>query len=233
MAKVDGARIGDIEIARAVIAHEAERCFVGKEGKASVQPRRLVSCTGGTFYGRPGEAWPVNGEEEPLIPWLQVACTEMKGLGGAFYQKKCVCFYIHADFDDFEATSAVDESDFVVRTYGLSEKLVPLKRPRDLKGHPFRPVAWEEALDYPSISKYRGLFEEGVYKALCEEKKSPLENRGGIKIGGWPTPVQRRQRYPGSCDLQIDMTENFMYGDSGVGYLRRRGEAWHVIFESC
>lgn len=87
--------------------------------------------------------------------------------------------------------------------------------------------------DYPSISKYNRLFDEAVYDSLCAIKNFKYDNLSGIKIGGWPTPVQRNQDYPGSSDLQIDMTENFMYGDSGIGYISRKGSEWYVIFECC
>src|SRR5262249_84827 len=123
--------------------------------------------------------------------------------------------------------------DFVVRDYGLDDDLVPLGRPKALKGHPFHRVVWEKRLDYPSLSKYSKLFDKAVYDALCKIKQFQYENQSGIKIGGWPPPVPREQEYPGSHDLQIDMTENFMHGDSGIGYLSRTSGRWYLLFESC
>jgi hypothetical protein len=233
MAKKSGTRIGDIDIAKAVIAHEAVDCFCGKEQKASAQPKQLTSCTGGAFWGKTGEQWPKSVEGEPLIPWLQVVCTEMKRLYGAFYNRKAVCFYIRQDFSDSEAASVFDDGDFVVREYEPTDDLVPLVRPKALQGHPYHRVTWERMLDYPSLSKYHGLLGETVYDALCKIKDFEYGNRYGLKIGGWPTPVQRGQQYPGSYDLQIDVTENYMYGDSGVGYLSRSGGQWHLLFECC
>ena len=45
--------------------------------------------------------------------------------------------------------------------------------------------------------------------------------------------MQSDQEYPGAYDLQIDMTENYMYGDSGIAYLCSRGDQWSVMFECC
>lgn len=226
-------KIADVETARAVIAHEAVDCFLGKEEPASKQPTELVSCTGGVFWGQPGETWPNSSNGKPLIPWLQLVCTEMKGLYGPFYRRTAVCFYIDEQFSDAEAVPKPDGSDFVVREYPLGAKLAPLRRPAVLERHKFHRVAWHKTPDYPSISKYRGLFEEFVYSALCDDKRLKYVNRSGLKIGGWPTPVQAGQRYPGEFDLQIDMTQNFTYGDSGIGYLSANGGTWHLMFECC
>jgi hypothetical protein len=231
MAKSGEIKIGDIDIATAVIAYEAIDCFCGKEQSKTSQPKQLVSCTGGTFWGKQGEPWPTSSEGEPLIPWLQIVCTEMTSLYGAFFKRKAVCFYIRHDMDEAEALSDFDAADFVVREYGLGDELVPLSRPKGLKGHPFRQVVWKKSKDYPGLSKYHGLFEKGVYGSLCKIKNFKYENQSGIKIGGWPTPVQRGQEYPGSHDLQIDMTENYMYGDSGVGHLSRKDGRWYLVFE--
>lgn len=226
-------RISNVDDAIAVIAYEEVSCFCGVEQKSSSQPNQLTSCTGGTFWGKSGESWPTAADGTPLIPWLQIACGEMKNLYGAFHKRKSACFYIHPDFSNYEARSAHDRADFVVREYGIDAHLVPLVRPTVLMGHPFHSVVWKAMQDYPSISKYYGLFDETVYASICELKAFKYENRSGIKIGGWPTPVQRDQQYPGSYDLQIDITDNFMYGDSGIGYLTRSGDGWYLVFECC
>lgn len=150
-----------------------------------------------------------------------------------FSRWKLVCFYIQADFTDDSESSTIDGSDFVVREYGRDEELAPLARPAELGAYSFRPVTWELADDYPSVDKYYELFDEAVYDSVCEADDYAFENHSGIKIGGWPTPLQRRQQDPGSCDLQIDMTETFMYCDSGIGYLSRLEENWFVEFETC
>lgn len=233
MEKEKKTTIGDIDVAMAVIAHQAVDCFRGIEQPKTIQPNKLVSCTGGTFFGIRGEKWPTTQSGEPLIPWLQVVCTDMKNVYGAFYNRKAVCFYINHDLETYEATSAVDDTDFVVREYSLNDDLFPLVRPPQLKGYPFHQVDWKRDKDYPAISSYCELFDDNVYASLCKMKQFKFENRSGIKIGGWPTPIQGRQEYPGSCDLQIDMTENYTYGDSGIGYLTRTGNHWYVNFDCC
>ncbi len=226
-------KISDVDVAKAVIAHEAVDCFLAKEESASKQPTNLLSCTGGVFWGKAGEEWPRSANDKPLIPWLQIVCSEMKGVYGPFYRREVVTFFIDEEFSEAEATSKPDAADFVVREYRLGEKLAPLKRPAGLERHKFHKVAWQKTSDYPSISKYHGLFGDSVYSALCDDKRLKFVNRSGIKIGGWPTPVQSPQRYPGEYHLQIDMTENYMYGDSGVGYLSANGGTWYLLFECC
>ena len=157
----------------------------------------------------------------------------MKGLYGPFYRKKVVSFFIDDEFSECEAVSKVDKADFVVREYPIGVKLVPLQRPSGLDKHKFHGLTWQKTSDYPSISKYYGLFEESVYTTLCDGNRLGFLNRSGIKIGGWPTPIQSRQRYPGEFNLQIDMTENYMYGDSGIGYLSANGGTWYLLFECC
>jgi uncharacterized protein YwqG len=226
-------KISDVEVAKAVIVHEAVDCFLGTEDKASEQPPRLVSCIGGVFWGLPAEEWPRSAEGKPLIPWLQIVCPEMQGLYGPFHRRQAVCFYIDEDFSDAEAVSKQDRSGFVVREYPEGVELAPIRRPAGLEDHGFHRVGWKKTVDYPSISKYRELFEGSVYSALREDKSFKFQNHYGIKIGGWPTPVQSGQRYPGESDLQIDMTANFTYCDSGIGYLSADGDTWHLMFESC
>lgn len=233
MPKTKRVSIDDLEVAKAVIANEEVVCFCGTEQKKGPQPKtKMVSGTGGVFWGNPVDEWPTTPEGEPLIPWLQIVTSEIKGLFGPLKPLQAVCFYIDRHFDDYEATSAWDDSRFVVREYARKERLQPLERPRTLKGHPFRRVTWNKTKDYPFVSKYFELFAPEVYDAICEMKNFRYAHLSGIKIGGWPTYVQR-QEYPGGCDLQIDITENSMYGDSGVGYLSRAGDRWYVRFECC
>jgi uncharacterized protein YwqG len=231
-AKKPVAKITDIEVATAVIAHEAVDCFSGKEQKKSKQPKQLVSSTGGAFWGKRGEEWPRSSAGKPLFPWLQIVCTEMKRLYGAFYGKQAVCFYLSQDFSDYGAASSPDHGDLVVREYETGDRLVPLARPSELVGHDFHRVTWTAEKDYPALSKYYELFESGVYHALCDPKKLKHSNRSGLKIGGWPTPVQGSQEYPGASDLQIDMTENWSYMDSGIAYLSRTSHGWGAQFET-
>ena len=226
-------KISDVEVAKAVIAHEGVDCFLAKEGTASKQPGALVSCTGGVFWGKAGETWPRSAEGRPLFPWLQIVCSEMKNLYGPFYRKALVCFYFDEKCYDAEAVSQHDGNEFVARTYGVGEKLKPLKRPAGLERHKFHRVTWKKQQDHPAISKYHGLFDDAVYSAICADKRFKFENRSGIKIGGWPTPIQTGQEYPGTWDLQIDMTKNYMYGDSGIGYVSGSGNNWYVRFECC
>ena len=46
---------------------------------------------------------------------------------------------------------------------------------------------------------------------------APREEVPYAEREAYTSRVQSNQRYPGEFDLQIDRTENLMYGDSGVG----------------
>lgn len=225
-------KIADVETARAIIAHEAEDCFIGAEESTTKQPKTLVSCIGGAFWGRPGEEWPRSAKRDPLFPWLQIVCTEMKNLYGGFHRRRAVCFYLDQDFSGWEAVAKWDDSEFVVRDYSLGEELVPVRRPAGLERHKFHRIRWRKVPDYPSISKYYELFDDAVYSSLCADKRFKFRNRSGIKVGGWPTPIQVAQRYPGTFELQIDLTANYMYADSGIAYLSSRSGTWHAMFET-
>jgi len=226
-------QVTEIEVAKAIIAHEAVDCFIGKWEKAAKQPKAPTSCIGGAFWGLKGESWPVAEDGTPLFPWLQIVCSEMKGLYGAFFKKQAVSFFLKPDFDGYEEVSKTDQCVFVVREYGPKDKLVPLPRPKSLTGHRFRKISWKKTKDYPNLSKYYELFDDQVYDALCQLKRFKYANRSGIKIGGWPTPIQTDQRYPGEWDLQIDITSNYMYADSGIAYLSKSKDYWYVLFETC
>lgn len=226
-------KISDIETARAVIAHEAVDCFLGNEESPAPQPSHLVSGTGGVFWGKSGESWPTTAAGQPLMPWLQVVCAEIKGAGGPFHRRQTVCFFLNPEFHGAEAVSDHNVGDFVVREYLRDDRLEPLRMPADAKSYDFRAVKWRKHSDYPSISKYGELFDDTVYSALCDDERLEFVNRSGIKIGGWPTPIQSSQQYPGAFDLQIDMTENYSYGDSGIGYLSANDGKWYLMFDCC
>ena len=72
---------------------------------------------------------------------------------------------------------------------------------------------------------------------MCDSvEQLGLDNHTGIKIGGWPSLVQREYDLllTDSYVMQIDMTENYMYGDSGVAYVYRGKDGrWYVDFDCC
>lgn len=226
-------QVTDVDVAKAIIAHEAVDCFIGQEENTTEQPKNPVSCIGGNFWGLTGETWPVAENRTPLFPWLQIVCTDIQNLYRPFFKKQAVSFFLNPEIDGFEAVSRNDHRSFVVREYAVGSTLVPLPRPKSLTAHPFHRINWQSVKDYPSVSKYHGLFEGGVYKSICQIEQFEYENRYGIKIRGWPTPVQTFQCYPGEWDLQIDMTSNYSYADSGIAYLRKNGKHWYVQFECC
>jgi hypothetical protein len=161
----------------------------------------------------------------------------MKGLYGPFHNLRAVCFFFANDFGGFDAMSQSDAWNCVVREYALDNQLVPLVRPEGLERHSFHRVDWKKELDYPAPSKYYGLFEDSVYDSLCREKPFEYENRSGIKIGGWPSPIQSRQRYPGEffiCKLTLPRT-TCMATAARDTFRRRvaRGTSYLSVVDKC
>jgi uncharacterized protein YwqG len=226
-------KVNDIELAKAIIEYEAVDCFIGQQVEFNESPAGLVSQVGGIFWGKRDESWPLSRESKPLLPWLQIVCSEMKDLYGPFYKKQLLTFFIEDEFDGSEALSLADNNEFVVREYDLGDNLVKLIPPDNLDLSSCKRVIWKASKDFPSMSKYYRLFSENVYNQLADIEDFEFENKDGIKINGWPSPLQSNQKYPGTFDLQIDVTDNFMYADSGIGFLKKSGGQWDVVFESC
>jgi hypothetical protein len=142
-----------------------------------------------------------------------------------------LCFYVEEDFAAAEASSATDTSGFVVREYVPNEHLTPLPRPHGPSWHPFHRVTWQRVPDYPQVGRYGDLFSPEVADALSDDDGFEYQHRSGIKIGGWPTSIQFGYWYPGWCDIQIDITQNFIYLDGGIADLSRDRENWYAIFD--
>ena len=153
-----------------------------------------------------------------------------------FENVKALAFYIDEEFYDFDHI-AEENSQIVVREYKESDGIVLLKKPGGLGGHPPYSLMWSQVKAYPSMSYFYEGFTEGIYDYFCENgEKEGLSNHGGIKIGGWPTLVQREYENMELDQhlLQIDMTENYMYGDSGICYVSKLDNGkWFFSFDCC
>jgi hypothetical protein len=217
--------IDDLELAQQVMASDGVDAYVARVAKPGKQPKKLVSCTGGVFFGRRGETWPIDNHGLPLLPWIQL----VDAFPGRVHYKKAVCFFLSQTFGYWDqGHSSTDNGSFVVREYDRSVPVRPLDRPSLLKGHPFRRMQWQPARDYPLLSKYRNVFTPRVIAALNRDR-GEHPHHAGIKIEGWPTQEHGDATvFTGTWDLQLPIAKNFSLGGRHYARLRRETNGWLV-----
>jgi len=227
--------IANIDDAKTAIIDQRRDAIVAADTKSTQNLADIQSCYGGVFHGRQGERWPTNNGL-PIIPWLQIVSRDLPFRLPPFDKLEMVAFFIDPNTwePDF---GEPDHHPIVVREYSLLDDLHPLARPKELSGHPYYSLTWNVVSDHPSLSHFYESFDNTVYDAMCDSvEQLGLDNHTGIKIGGWPSLVQRDYDLlmTESYVMQIDMTENYMYGDSGVAYVDREKDGrWSVDFDCC
>ena len=225
-------KINTKEEARDKFSSMAKSCSVSTDKEAVEQPSKDQSFYGGSFYGKKGENWPTYGGRA-LIPWLFLSKKYLPQ-SNTFKEVKALAFYIDEQFFDCDHI-AEEGSQIVVRVYKDSDELMLLEKPNNLEGHPPYILNWTDVKDYPSMSHFYEVFTEDIYDYFCENDEN-LTNHSGIKFGGWPTLVQREYDYMDLDQhvLQIDMTENYMYADSGICYVSILNNGkWYFSFDCC
>jgi len=228
-------KITSFKEAKHEIARHRLDGIVARDHKCPQDVTQIASCYGGVFHGRAIDKWPTNNDR-PLIPWLQIVARDLPTRLRPFDRFELVSFFIDPETwdDDF---AKHDHHSIVVRAYESLDDLVPLDRPETLPGHPHYRLEWVTVDDFPCLSHFYEKFDNGVYDQICEDAdKLSLDNKSGIKISGWPTLVQRDYDLllTDSYLMQIDMTENYMYGDSGVAYVYfNPDDRWMISFDCC
>jgi hypothetical protein len=217
--------IDDLELARAVMATDGIECAVAQvKPPGKKQPKKLVSCTGGIFFGRRGEAWPIDDHGLPLMPWIQI--VECSTIWNRVHCKKAVCFFISETFGYWDqGHSTTDHGQFVVREYDERDRLAPLARPALLKGHRFRRIKWQKSRDYALLLKYKHLFSPRVIAALKRDR-TDYPHCFGTKIQGWPTTDE--EPGPNYWDLQLAVRKNLTLGGKYYAWLQRDTNGWMI-----
>ncbi len=228
-------KVTEITKGREHIRAVAKSALISKDSKCDDQPARNRSFYGGSFYGLPSESWPTF-EGRPLVPWVFISRDSLPKVPDRLLDFAALAFYIDPELFTGDYV-AKEGSQLVVREYRGIEDLVLLDRPEKLEGHPPYMLDWTERDDFPSLRHFYSDFSEEVYQHFCDHDEAEgLTNHSGIKIGGWPTLVQRDYD---TFDLdqfmlQIDMTENYIYADSGIIYVTRLSDGrWHFEFDCC
>ena len=228
-------KVANIAEGRERIRQAAKSALISKDSKSEEQPVQNRSFYGGRFYGLPSESWPMF-QGRPLLPWVFISRDSLPKVPDCLRELAALAFYIDPKLSTGDCV-AEEGSQLVVRQYRNAEDLVLLARPGTLEGHSPYLLEWKEVDDFPSLSHFYSDFPEEVYRHFCDhDMAESLANHSGIKIGGWPTLVQRGYDTfdLDGFTLQIDMTENYMYADSGIAYVTRLKDGrWYFEFDCC
>jgi hypothetical protein len=220
--------IDDLELAKTVISGDGAVCAIGRLRRPGRQPKKIVSCTGGVFFGRRNEAWPIDDHGLPLIPWFQLVERDQPLLWNRVHCKKAVCFFISQSFGFWDQGHATTQhGKFVAREYERFDHLRPLERPSLLKGHRFRRITWRKGYDYPPLQKYHRVFSPRVLAALRRDRE-PFAHHCGIKIEGWPSRECDGAADIAVWDLQLTVNKNLSLGGRYYASLARDSNGWCI-----
>ena len=181
----------------------------------------LITAQGGVPLGRPGELWPEH-DGRPLFPILSVRTSELPFVPSVFEHDAYLVIFIKKD----EYEVATNDGSLVLRRYQDMAELVPLAVPPGAETTRL-PLGFKEVRDFPDPSVISDALEErpelrGAYKQESDLWDSAFPCADGIKIGGYPRLIQETA-FLKSLDpdfaMQIDGTDLYSYGDSGIGYL--------------
>ena len=207
---------------RKLVESKARRALVASTTlRASERDESPVSRQGGIPLGFSDEEWP-KFDGVPLFPILSVFAPELpfvpRFLEGFDYWS----FFIVRD--DFE--QVVDDGSMVVRRYETTAGLVPLQAPEDQDSRLIE-LTFAEVRDYPSDFAFDEVIQHDNQIARIagngwEEELKSYPCHDGIKLGGYPRLIQGTAfllSLDPDYEIQIDMTELYTYGDSGIGYV--------------
>ena len=221
------------EVANLLFEKDACVCWAGRPGETFDGSERLQSCTGGIFWGRPGEDWPVNDEGTPLIAWLQVVSHDFgTHWVGPYAHLQSLCLYIEPPLGlQGEYVAGHDRCGFVVREYERDAVLQPLFPPRRDDVAPSRRLSWERRRDYPHAGKYWDIMTLEMLAILRKRTDEQDLHYAGIKLGGWPTVIQSDWYHPPADHIQMPPTDDFWWGDSGIGHAYTEDGQRRLYFE--
>lgn len=193
----------------------------------------IQSGFGGAFYGLPNEVWP-SLNNTPLISLLQINTKELPFTIPPLDKFELITFYVHPEI--WCEGYANENQKIIVRVYSSLSSLKKLDMPSNLNNKIFQAIEWQAIEDYPCVSHFYNIFESKIYDDISNYiDKLKIDNASGIKIGGWPTLIQRDYDQISDCHLlQIDNNDNYMYCDNGIAYVSYQDDGkWFIEFDSC
>ena len=192
----------------------------------------LLTAQGGIPLGSAGESWPEH-DGQPLFPMLSVQTSELPFVPPIFGGDAYVVIFIKAD----EYEVATNDGTLVLRRYSEMTGLVPLAVPPEAETTRL-PLGFKEIRDFPEPSVISEALEDRpelleAYEQESDKWESAFPCADGIKIGGYPLLIQETA-FLKSLDpdfaIQLDGTDLYSYGDSGVGYVD--ADLGYILWES-
>ena len=192
----------------------------------------LLTAQGGVPLGSAGESWPEH-DGQPLFPMLSVQTSELPFVPSIFGGDAYVVIFIKAD----EYEVATNDGTLVLRRYSEMTGLVPLAVPPEAETTRL-PLGFKEIRDFPEPSVISEALEDRpelleAYEQESDKWESAFPCADGIKIGGYPLLIQETA-FLKSLDpdfaIQLDGTDLYSYGDSGVGYVD--ADLSYILWES-
>ncbi|MCU4156585.1 DUF1963 domain-containing protein [Carboxylicivirga sp. A043] len=208
-------------------------CLLAKQIEYKLDKSILTSMTGGVFWGKNDEAWPLFNSK-PLIPILSILTSELPFRTPHFDNIELINVFA------YEEGAPIDEKEgsVVIRTYTDLKELKPLEMPDELMKPCFK-LNWRKVVDYPNGYQLELNLDEGEYRKYLDNNSYLMDefpNHHGIKIGGWPYLVQETyflQMDEPDFAFQFDSNEVFMFCDSGLGYfLINDKNGWHSHWDT-
>lgn len=215
----------------AFLEQHARPALVAKEYPAS-RGSSIVSRQGPPL-GLPGEEWP-RKDGEPLVPILSVYVPELPFVPHFLAAWTYWTFFIQREPYEHLAR----DGSLVIRQSMSIANLVPMNPPPGIKTDPSI-LEFHEVRDYPCATALGEIFADYPrlgrdYFAHERAMSERFPCHYGIKLGGYPYLIQEtyflKQLNP-PFSIQLDISEYFHKGDSGIGYLDEKLDyaAWETI----
>lgn len=201
-----------------VLARLGRPALVADEIK---NPVTDILCRQGPPLGGLSEAWPQKDGKD-LLPLLSLCVRELP-FAPAFLQG----FDYWTFFIEPETWEQIDrDGSLVVRRYKSVIGLRQLVAPPSIKPKPLH-LRFRKVVDYPDQDALHETWaEQPALLRWLDSRAGELRERFpchyGIKIGGYPQLIQPTaflKTLDPDFQIQIDCSEYYHYGDSGIGYV--------------
>jgi hypothetical protein len=180
-----------------------------------------VLCRQGPPLAAEHESWP-HKDSVPLLPILSIHTPELPFVPSFLQGFDYWAFFIEPE----TCEQVVEDGSLVVRKYESVARLQQLPPPLSIEPQPLR-LRFHEVIDYPCDEAIENVWSDQpdliqAYKSRADELREKFPCHSGIKLGGYPLLIQPTaflRTFGPDFQIQIDISEYFHYGDSGIGYL--------------
>jgi hypothetical protein len=196
--------------------------LVAEQHKSDDGHRPVLCRQGGAPLGEASERWPENNTVS-LFPVLSIYTPELPFVPRFLSEFEYWVIFIEPEI--FEQSA--EDGSLVVRKYQCIADLVPMSPPEPwmrealyldfhaTEDYPARDALTNALANRPDLVEF--------YRERADSFAERYPCHAGIKIGGYPYLIQRTAFLLESLEpdyqIQLDMTELYMHGDSGIGYV--------------